>query len=538
MKTLILFLLIFLNFAFIRESKGQNKIDSLKNEISATVNKQRKLDLLFRLIKNTLNSKNATTLKYIRQAENLSNDLKDSSNFSYLYYYYGKYESFAGNYKKAMEYYLKSINISEKKKQEMIFKKALNNLAVLNMRTKNFDKGIESFKQLLSWAKEKNDDNDIIYYSLNLAMAFGEKGDFKKSEQYLLKVFQSSIKNKFYKAVAANNLSFIYNNTNKYKKAERFAKEAIKQIDNQTDIGFRIEALTNLSNALRREGKYYKAEKIIKDIIELARKNNFKRKMNNAIGNLALNYEALGNYKNALKFYKDFSERKDSLLNETTEKQINELQIKYETEKKDREITKKNAALEVKNIVITYSIIGVVFFMIFSIVIFVFYTHKKTAYRELVRKNLALIKSEDKILSQKRDLDIIKKDKYESSSLSEDKKNEIGEKIDELMNDEKIYLQSDLTLGKFAQRLNINSKYLSQVIHEIYNTNFSDFINQLRIKEAARLLSDKSYKHFSIEGISELVGFHTKSSFNNSFKKNIGVTPSFFVSALQSITDA
>ncbi|APF17611.1 transcriptional regulator, AraC family [Caldithrix abyssi DSM 13497] len=76
--------------------------------------------------------------------------------------------------------------------------------------------------------------------------------------------------------------------------------------------------------------------------------------------------------------------------------------------------------------------------------------------------------------------------------------------------------------------LGIHSRYLSQIIHEIYGMNFPQFLNNLRVQEAIRLFQEKDSQHYSIEGIGKQVGFQSKSTFHTAFKKITGVTPSYF----------
>ena len=91
------------------------------------------------------------------------------------------------------------------------------------------------------------------------------------------------------------------------------------------------------------------------------------------------------------------------------------------------------------------------------------------------------------------------------------------------MKKDKLFLDQDLTINKLAKELGINRTYLSQVINEFYNKNFSSFINEFRIKEATkRLLQDRN---ITIEAVSNDVGFKSKSAFNNAFKQYTGVTP-------------
>ncbi len=532
-KNVLIIVISLLLISICNPYAAQAKIDSLKSVVKAGKTTSEKLDAAIKLSKILLKSRNSETKKYLDIANRLLNENPDSLSLAKVTRMYALYDVYSGDYEEAAHYYLTAVEISKKIKNTELTNYALNGLAQLNLRTKNYSKAESIFKYLIAQAKQANNDDDILIYSLNLATTYGEDGNFDESEKYLLEVYKSNPKNKFFKAVAANSLSFIYNNQGKYNKALKYGKEAAEYSQNVSDEAFKIESLTNYSNSLKGLGENVKAGKIIKEIISMARSNHFIRKMNNSIGNLALNYEAMQDFKSAYKYYKDFSERRDSLLTEATTAKINELQIKYETAKKDHEIQEKTDALRRRNSALIFSVSGVILFIAISILIFILYRKKNEAYKEIVKKNIELINTEEQLLKKKQNE--LKQEKYVSSALSDEKKDKLHLKLIEAISEEKIFLNPDITLGKLAQRFGINSKYLSQVIHEFYNSGFSDFINQLRIKEAARLLSDQSYSHISIEGISEMVGFNTKSSFNIYFKKFIGVTPSYFSSTSKDI---
>ena len=85
-----------------------------------------------------------------------------------------------------------------------------------------------------------------------------------------------------------------------------------------------------------------------------------------------------------------------------------------------------------------------------------------------------------------------------------------------------------MVLPDFAKKLHSNRNYLSQIINEHFNVNFNNFVNEYRIKESRKLLLSSKYENYTIEGIATTVGFHSKTTFNNAFKKFTGVTPSFF----------
>ena len=118
--------------------------------------------------------------------------------------------------------------------------------------------------------------------------------------------------------------------------------------------------------------------------------------------------------------------------------------------------------------------------------------------------------------------------RYEKSTLTLERSDAYLQRLLDLMNTEKPYLDGDLTLQNLAKALAISPHHLSQTINEQRNQNFFDFINTYRIEEAKRLLLDPAKKHYSILAISEEVGFNSKSAFNTAFKKHVKMTPSEF----------
>jgi AraC-like DNA-binding protein len=118
--------------------------------------------------------------------------------------------------------------------------------------------------------------------------------------------------------------------------------------------------------------------------------------------------------------------------------------------------------------------------------------------------------------------------RYEKSTLTLERSETYRQRLLDLMNGEKPYLDGELTLQKLAKALAVSPHHLSQTINEQLNQSFIDFINGYRIEEAKRMLGDPAKKHYSILAVSEEVGFNSKSAFNTAFKKHANMTPSEF----------
>ena len=97
--------------------------------------------------------------------------------------------------------------------------------------------------------------------------------------------------------------------------------------------------------------------------------------------------------------------------------------------------------------------------------------------------------------------------------------------IDNIIKLERIFTDSSISLGAVAERFNLSEGYVSQLINKHTQTNFSTYINHLRIVEAQRILIDDSYKDYTIIAIALESGFNSKSAFYAAFKKSVGMSP-------------
>ena len=119
--------------------------------------------------------------------------------------------------------------------------------------------------------------------------------------------------------------------------------------------------------------------------------------------------------------------------------------------------------------------------------------------------------------------------KYQNSTLDEDDKVVITERIFKLFEDSEEYLATDFNMNKLAELVGSNYKNVSQVINENFKKNFNTLLNEYRINEACRRLLDLThYGNYTIEAIGESVGFGSRSTFMTTFKKITGLTPSEF----------
>jgi AraC-like DNA-binding protein len=107
------------------------------------------------------------------------------------------------------------------------------------------------------------------------------------------------------------------------------------------------------------------------------------------------------------------------------------------------------------------------------------------------------------------------------------------EHILKYMDESRPYLDSKLTLTSLAIQLDMSSHNLSKIINEEFNKNFNDFVNGYRIKEFKKIILEGEHPNLTLLSYGYMVGFNSKTSFNRSFKRITGQTPSDFFNKIQ-----
>lgn len=108
--------------------------------------------------------------------------------------------------------------------------------------------------------------------------------------------------------------------------------------------------------------------------------------------------------------------------------------------------------------------------------------------------------------------------------------------VEKLLNDISLFeknegfLERGLTLKKLAENFKTNTSYLSQVINEYKGSNFSVYINALRINYATqKIYHEKEWRKYSIEHVASAAGFSNRQSFSNIFLEINGIRPVDFI---------
>ncbi|WP_346318066.1 helix-turn-helix domain-containing protein [Chitinophaga sp. YIM B06452] len=119
--------------------------------------------------------------------------------------------------------------------------------------------------------------------------------------------------------------------------------------------------------------------------------------------------------------------------------------------------------------------------------------------------------------------------KYAKSLLEEGAAQKLHQKLLAVMEEEKPYLDPELTLNDLAGMVDTNPNLLSQVINSVEQKTFYELVNEFRVKEFLRQAALPANKKYTLLTIAYDCGFNSKASFNRNFKKHTGKSPSEYL---------
>lgn len=381
-------------------------------------------------------------LNYFKNALSLMRENHDSRGASSCYSNMGLVYNDQGQYTLAETYTQKAFLT----KQELNDKRGMaicqNNLGNIYQNQTNFKKAIEAHLTALKIREEMKDSTGMGQCYINIALVFEAQGkpeDARKNYETALQL-HTKIGEKVGKSISLNGLGNVCFTENKYTEAFDFYNKALKLREEGDDKLGQAECLNGIGNVYLKQkkykeafksqqeglklqeivgskkgaalsyinlgkiseemGEYSNAAKYFQKALSLATDINSRDVMRDSYEGLASVYEKLKDNEKALNYLNLFYAEKDSLLNRDNFKQIYEINTRYQTEKKQKEIellTKdqiiNDKTLKQQKIVRIALIIGLILVVI---VLFSFYAR----YRFKQKANLLLEQQKKQIQDQ------------------------------------------------------------------------------------------------------------------------------------------
>lgn len=238
-------------------------------------------------------------------------------------------------------------------------------------------------------------------------------------------------------------------------------------------------------------------------------------------------YKARGNIALAKEYELKYFKSKDEFINRSKLLSVEQQKFLLEVEELGEEVKDLETQQRIRDLVIMG--FGLLALIIIGILIFVWRNYQNTKQRNLLlfQKNQELLALEAQEKERKAQLAEAKK--YKSSPMDDPAKGELLQRLYDIMENNTQIYDEGFTLDQLASLVGSNPNYVSQVINEKKCCNFNTFVNEYRIKEACRRLTDtEQYGGLTIEAIGQSLGFKSRTNFTAIFKRFTGMTPAAY----------
>jgi two-component system, NarL family, sensor kinase len=266
--------------------------------------------------------------------------LGDENVLASVYKYFGTIYDDLGEKEKSMEFHLKALQSFENAKDNVGIAMSYNNLGKISFQNKNYPTAKYYLGKGIVLCTTTKNYLDLGKCQLNLGNVYVELQQFDSGAFYY-KQAETAFENiHFIKGLqtANNNIGAILLRQKKYKEAVPFLEKALAlAINNNNIVGLPlIQSNLGYSNAFL--GNTTEAKKWFDEALVTANKYNERTIIAEVLFRTAQYDSLIGNFENAYNHKSQSYKIRDSLLNEKNAKVINELQTKFESSKKDKQI--------------------------------------------------------------------------------------------------------------------------------------------------------------------------------------------------------
>jgi tetratricopeptide (TPR) repeat protein len=486
-----------------------------------------------------LNGDRVRALEYLKKS--IALDSSNQGHYGGTCYSLGILYGDAGVGDKSVYYFLKALKIKEEQGRLVDAGYLCCNLAGAYMQSTSKEDGMRYFNRALDYFKRSKFLKGEGYVYNTLGQVYYSEKQYPQALDYFRKALKISLLDTVIvpsgHAFILTNIGDAWMQLGKYDSAQHYYALSLSFCDNRRDLLPLACTYLSLGDLNTRLKKYPLAIEYLQKGLACSKMINFTAQWEQAYNLLSECYSASGNSQKALYYLKKRNEVRDSIFTQKAHQEVANMMIKYETGKKDEQISALGRDKELQEAKARRAF-GYVYFVI--VLVLLLGTSVWIYYRRHLKPKVRTLDFIREKISEEREGDN-RKLKALSKVLPPELKpfgsplvNEPGPRrelldgLRNLMETEKIYLDQELTLKKAAGMLNTNTTYLSRLINEHYEMNFSAFLNKYRVEEAKEMILDNEANSFSFEGIAKSAGFRSKSTFNQVFKSITGVTPSEF----------
>ncbi|WP_420573758.1 tetratricopeptide repeat protein [Kordia sp.] len=487
-------------------------------------------------------------------------DTKQHKTLRKLYNLRGKVHGQYGRYEKSISDFTKTLQISEEHNDESGVIIAKINIAVIQLKTKQYYESLKTFRKMLHISK----DSTLVSKNSRVSIFIGLCDNFLKTKKldsarfYLDKGMEESIRIGDYESVSylyPFDALYYYHKNDIPKSLEilQKAKEEISKLQEQEQRNIEVYyymaqcyiAMKDYKTAIEHIEKAYKLihsgdasgeKQTLKDNFNKSKEQKIVTSEKSQfipyeylylLETLVQCYEELGDTKNRDLYYEKYY----PLKLESYQKDVRIHELIFDFHEAPRialmeKLSKKEGAAEKK---VKYLYYLLVLLTIGIMIGFIFY-QKKERQKQIAYE--ALIEKVNILETQNSANVALKTSTKKTVSITDEKAQDILKGLLKFEQQEH-YLDENCNLRFVAKKVKTNATYLSKIINTHKECSFNEYINDLRIQYTLkRLKSDSLFRAYSIKSIAQEVGYKSADSFTKHFKKQTSLYPSYYIKKL------
>lgn len=451
------------------------------------------------------------------------------------------YQIYEKDYERAFHYYLEiaaqldTISSDYFPLRPVIY----NEIATLYYTFKEYDDAIFYFTKVAEDPLSSQNHHYPLFQALNglgLCYRYGY-GDYDRSDRYFKQILEQISSDdlwwRTWEGIAQGNIGTNYYLRGDLDTALEWLLLALDKVTRLNDVSYRSQCASRIAEIYIQKQRPANAKGYIDRALEYHEMSRMPKKRSHLYEMMFHYYSAIGDRYHAVAYHDSTlmaknheNEAFSGLVLRRIEQALRAADSMIYEQKMEAEVARSNFLM---NTAIIVSLSLAIVSALLSIVVFL-YRRKRSAYKELVRKSQQWAQVDTlplaADLTTNPDNEVLSG--QESDYATDVQDIAIMEQLEELMNVQKIYRNSNVTLDTLTAQLGFSRHYISRAVNRCARKNLSAYLNDYRIKEAIRIMSDKECAHLSVDGIAMDSGFNDRKSFHRIFKQYTGLTPSAF----------
>lgn len=287
-------------------------------------------------------------LKHYNDALAISKRIKSDKGLAIVYNNIGIVHTNQGKYQLAIENYLLALKSEERQHNKIGVAQGYNNIGVVYYYMGNLEKTIEYISKSVKISEKIGRDSDVINGCVNMAAIAELQEDYAGAIKYYEKALRLTrkIADRQEESHILGNIAITYSKQGEYNESNAFHARSIALKDSLGDSSGLAHSYMNFGAALVKQNRFSEAETMILKGVEIAKTLDIKIVLRDGYSSLSDLYEKTNRFELANTYLKKHIAVKDEMFNKESADKISELEVEYQTQKKEKEIAENKVIIQ------------------------------------------------------------------------------------------------------------------------------------------------------------------------------------------------